>query len=491
MARPPKVAKTLAAAFDRVATPVYVLDGERRLLFANAAFSNWAEGDRPTLLGQVLEYAPASSDADALRRSNLSPPAFAFTTQTSSGMVAAETREGEWDRRPASFVPLLDTAGQLTQLLIVVHVTQPAIHVEGNEHELDPQLLRASLLELRGKLVRSFQVGQFFGNSPAAKRILAQAKLAATAGSRVVIVGRPDSGRKDLARAIHAAAPRWLDKPLLMVDCELLVAETLPAALSPVGFRMARTPTDPALPLLLAGIDRLSPAAQVVLERELAVLPPQTLILATSRAPLMGLVEKGFSPVLAQELSIQTIRIPRLSARPSDVPLLAQFFLEMGKPNLANKGERVGTAEGFAADAMQRMLAYHWPGEIRELQQLVLAAAAKCKGALIGVEDLPARLHHAEQQRAHGERNQEPVHLDRLLSEIEKQVMTRALRLSRGNKTKAAEWLSISRARMIRRLVQLGLINAPTEQESVVFEPIDDLPPTSASDNLGGKEPRE
>ncbi len=495
MARPAKVAKTLAAAFDRVATPVYVLDSERRLVFANAAFSSWAEGERPALVGELLEYAPGSGEADALRRSSLCPPAQAFSTQTSSGTVAAQTDEGDWDRRPATFIPLLDTAGQLTQLLVVVHTSQQAIVPAPDEHGLDPQLLRASLLELRGRLHRSFQVGQFFGTSAAAKRILAQAKLAATAGSHVVIVGRPGSGRRTLARAIHAAAPRWLDKPLLMVDCELLVAETVSAALSPGGFRMARTPADPALPLLLAGIDRLPEAAQVALEIELARLPAQTLIMATSRVPLERLVKRGtFSATLAQELSVQTIRIPSLKTRTGDIPLLAQYYVEarLVPRDAANgSGERTAGPEGFTADALQRLIAYDWPGETQELKELVTAAAMKCKGALITAEDLPTRLHHAEQQRAHQDRGQDPIKLDELLSEIETQVLKRALRMSRGNKTKAADWLSVSRARLIRRLVQLGLITAPAEQETVVFEPIDDTsekPTGGNKPSMGGAE---
>jgi len=482
MARPAKVTKTLAATFDRVATPIYVLDSDRRLAFANAAFSSWAEGERPSLLGELLQYAPGSGEADALRRSSLCPPAQAFSTQTSSGTVAAQTADGDWDRRPATFIPLLDTSGQLSQLLVVVHLHQPAASVSPEEAGLEPQLLRASLLELRGRLARSYQVGPFFGTSPAAKRIMAQAKLAATAGSHVVIVGKEGSGRRALARSIHAAAPRWLDKPLLMVDCELLVAETVAAALSPGGFRMARTAEDPALPLLLARIDRLNSAAQVALEKELARMPASTLILATSKVPLDRLVKRGkFSKTLAQELSVQTIRIPPLRTRTSDIPLLAQYCLESrSAAKEATSSERLPGPEGFSAEAMQRLVAYNWPGESEELQQLVQEAASKCKAALIAPEDLPARLHHAEQQLAHQDRGQAPIKLDDLLSEVETQVLMRALRLARGNKTKASEWLSISRARLIRRLVQLGVIQAPTEQETVVFEPIEDEPPSPA-----------
>jgi DNA-binding NtrC family response regulator len=112
---------------------------------------------------------------------------------------------------------------------------------------------------------------------------------------------------------------------------------------------------------------------------------------------------------------------------------------------------------GLTSEALDRLTMYHWPRGIDELAEVIRHAAQRATGAMIMVADLPDRLDLAA-RAAHVPREGRPVRsLDQLLLATEREAISQALQQAKGNKSRAARTLQISRARLIRRAQQLGL----------------------------------
>jgi DNA-binding NtrC family response regulator len=106
-----------------------------------------------------------------------------------------------------------------------------------------------------------------------------------------------------------------------------------------------------------------------------------------------------------------------------------------------------------------------WQGELDKLRMVIKSAHQACTTHEIGPGDLPPVIHHAAQVAARSPRRAERIVLDELLVTIEKEAIVRAMAQSRGNKTEAANLLGMTRPRLYRRLVQLGLVAEPVFSE--------------------------
>jgi DNA-binding NtrC family response regulator len=158
-----------------------------------------------------------------------------------------------------------------------------------------------------------------------------------------------------------------------------------------------------------------------------------------------------FRADLAAMLSTIVISLPPLAQRRGDLPLLAQLFLE--DCNAAG-GRQIG---GFSQAALDRLDAFPWPGNLDELAQAVAEAHRKAAGPEIGVDDLPEKLRAAAQAAAQPRRVDETIVLDEYLGRVERELIRRALTRAKGNKARAARLLGMTRPRLYRRMVQLGL----------------------------------
>jgi DNA-binding NtrC family response regulator len=135
------------------------------------------------------------------------------------------------------------------------------------------------------------------------------------------------------------------------------------------------------------------------------------------------------------------LHLPALRDRREDIPPLASHFLRKQAAQYRK------TASGFSADAMQALLGYEWPGNIRELEHTVERAVLLSRDDLVGVADLNLRSRHAQTQE-----------LDELpLEEVERLLIQKALKRYHGNVSHAAEALGLSRSALYRRLQRHGL----------------------------------
>jgi DNA-binding NtrC family response regulator len=143
--------------------------------------------------------------------------------------------------------------------------------------------------------------------------------------------------------------------------------------------------------------------------------------------------------------------MPPLAERTVDLPLLGQALLE-GINAAGNK--QVG---GFTPEALDLLAGYAWPGNCDELTAVVAESHARAAGTEIGPRDLPKRLHLAADASHAPPRVTEPIHLEEFLARTERELIERALGRAKGNKSRAAKLLGLTRPRLYRRMVQLGL----------------------------------
>jgi len=461
--------KLVQRLLQATSTPVYILDARGQIVFVNAACAVWLGEPEASILGRICTYQ-AADDQQTKSLLGLAPPPDALGKQVTTGYVAGATDGGKV--RACQFHSLAAGSDDGPSLLAVVAI-EPVSAVElGVDQNVvsDSQLLHAQLLELRAAWQKRYKSANFLGISSAAERIRSQIRLAAAGAKRVLIVGPTGSGRDFVARAIHFSQSN--PGPLIPIACRLLDAELMQQTLASF---LKRHQTDKSLSsaILLQDVDLLSPAAQHELSEFLRLPGVELTLRATARRSLQRLATKGrFRADLANALSTLTIQIPALNDRPEDIPLLAQHFVEQTNVGSERK------FSGFSVDALDELAAYRWPGNVAELQRVVKQCGERAPGPYITPADLPDSLRHDRFAAAHPPRATEKIELDKFLAEIEREILERALAAAGGNKTRAATLLGIHRARLIRRLVQLGLAEPSAvkerpdqEEEAVIFEP--------------------
>jgi two-component system response regulator HydG len=306
----------------------------------------------------------------------------------------------------------------------------------------------------------------FHTASAAMKKVLALADRVAAGNSTVLLVGESGTGKGLLARRIHEGGPRR-DAPFVPIACANLPDELMESELfgheagaftDARGRRVGRFEAAQGGTLFLDGAGDLSPAIQakllrVVQERSFERLGGNETItldvrvLAATDRPLEERVAEGsFREDLYYRLQVVELRIPPLRERPEDVPLLARRFL--------TEARRAGLsrATGFSAAAGERLRAHRWPGNVRQLRNVIEAAALRGEGEVIEAEDLPLDgLLSAEDFVEHGAAQALS------LAQVEAMYIREILRRTRGHKGRAAEILGINRKTLLEKRRRYGI----------------------------------
>jgi len=468
MPRPLSPGRLLLRTLQESATPLYALDSQRRIVFASRSLAEWVGVDAEQLVGLRCDYHTGGDGPLTSAAAALCPPPEALEGSLDAGTIFRPAHNGEApQQRHARFVRLRGKPGTDEALLLVV-VQPDNVATIAAEPPESRERLHALLAQLRGRLGKRFHVSQLIGQSRVIQQVREQVRIAAESRARVLLVGPPGSGREHVARTIHYAQPGKPPGPLTPIDCQLVDAEQLQRALAGILRRHVESPSEqPPAALLLLDVDRLREGAQHELAAFLELPNLELRTLATSRRPLSRLVAKGrFRSDLALALSTLTIRLPPLAQRREDIPLLAQHFLEEAN---ADGGVQ---HSGFQPAAIELLMSLPWAGNLDQLASAVRAACQQAAQPRIAPADFPDWVQSAERAAALPPRDDEAIRLDEYLEEIEKEILERALRKARGNKTRAAELLSVNRNRLLRRLVQLGLMAPPPAEEPVVFEPL-------------------
>lgn len=497
-------AASLAELFHQSSRPAYAVDAKRRVVYCNPALAAWMELESARIVGRLVEYhsepyAESDRHSDlAAPLTDLCPPPKALAGLPCSGTISCSVQEGRLVHRRAEFIPLpatepraKKTAGYAVLVLLDLDDLSP--------HELTAEVsadttsdeLHRTIRRFRREQAAAYSIESLLGTSAAMQKVRVQVAAAAKGGANTLVRGYPGSGRGHIARATHYAAAADSDAKLVPVDCQTANDETLRRALdtlrSHTGDLQHHRPT-----LLLENVDCLEPPLQRELLNALRNAAFRARIVATCGPPqsstsedveppeetaetlaeaLAGALRRPPGPLehaLVELISTVTIEAPRLNDRIEDLPVLAQYFLE--------SCNRAGPAQvgSVRADALDRLALYTWPGELDELRAVIAAAHAACQSHEITPEDLPAVIHHAQQAASRSPKRAERIVLDDLLAKIEREAIERALAQANGNKTEAAELLGMTRPRLYRRLVQLGLVTETKDEDSQVPEFIED-----------------
>jgi len=273
----------------------------------------------------------------------------------------------------------------------------------------------------------------------------------------VLVQGESGTGKELVARNIHDASPRK-DKPFIAVNCAALPHELLESELfghakgaftGAIRDKKGRFELADGGTIFLDEIGEMDPAVQVKLLRVLQensferVGGTQTikvdvrLISATNRELDEEVKSGGFRLDLYYRLCVVPVMVPPLRDRPGDIPLLIDHFLVRSSGQISNKVPRVNQT------VLSLLKEYNWPGNIRELQNVVQFALMKCKGQTIDVEHLPA---YIEENVQLGSMNT----LCGRKRKLDEQSVLAALRKTGGNKVEAAKDLGVARATLYR-----------------------------------------
>ncbi|HYB20022.1 MAG TPA: sigma-54 dependent transcriptional regulator [Thermodesulfobacteriota bacterium] len=311
--------------------------------------------------------------------------------------------------------------------------------------------------ELKEQLRERFKVDFIISASPRMEEALNLAKRVAGSPATVLILGESGTGKELIARAIHYASPRS-DKPFIKVNCAALPENLLESELfghekgaftGAVARRIGRFEQADRGTIFLDEIGDLSLPLQVKLLRILQekeferVGSSQTIeadvrVIAATNRDLEEAIQKGaFREDLYYRLNVVTITLPSLRERKEDIPPLTEHFL--GKYSRENKKE----VTSLSKQAKDLLMRYHYPGNVRELENIIERAVVLCRENTLTTQDLPLNLQESKAEIAL-ERGREGRSLPQALEEIERQEIAGALQRSAWVQTKAAEELGIS-----------------------------------------------
>ena len=327
------------------------------------------------------------------------------------------------------------------------------------------QLLRESLEERYGK-------HQIIGRSRAIRDMLALVDRAGPSRATVLITGESGTGKELVARAIHFSSPRS-QEPFVSVNCMALNPGVLESELfghekgsftGAVAMRRGRFEQASGGTLFLDEVGELTPELQVKLLRVLQErrfervggseeIEVDIRIVAATNKDLMPLVQAGtFREDLYYRLNVVHIPIPPLRERREDIPLLVAHFAEKAAK------ENGIPPKTFSTEALNHHSGYEWPGNIRQLQNVVERCLVLVPGDVITLEDLPAEIRDEEAQFKSAV-DLLPVQLDLAdtLERIEAALIRRALVRADFVQAKAAELLGISKSLMQYKLKKYSI----------------------------------
>jgi len=333
---------------------------------------------------------------------------------------------------------------------------------------MERRFLRGEVHSLRARLGEELTVNELVGNSVAMQRVKEIVGKVAVTDSPVLIEGESGTGKELVAAAIHRLSSR-AKRPFIPVNCSAIPPDLLEseffghvrgafsgAVADALGlFRGANQGT-----IFLDEIAELSPALQVKLLRvlqEMQVRPVGStkaypvdvrVIAATNRDLDRAMVDGTFRQDLFYRLNVVRVSLPSLRERLDDIPALVSHFLRRFNRRFRRE------VRGIAPEALAALTAYDFPGNVRELENLVERAYAMGARDQITLDDLPS-LSKTPAPSLAAAATGRPIPT---LAEVEKELILRALDTFKGDKEVAARALGISRRTIYRRLKEYGML---------------------------------
>jgi DNA-binding NtrC family response regulator len=430
----------------------------RAVTSGEEAIDQLAQGDVTVALLDL--DLPGMSGADTLRAIRAMSPAPEVVVTSARGTVTAAAdiaRHGAFD-----FVAQPFDFKDLNHVLRTAH---------------DQTVRRRQALHLEAALKAHDPFPEIVGRSPGIKRVLALVNKAARTLSPVLIQGESGTGKELVARALHANSPR-VSSPLTIVDCGALQDTLLESELfghergaftGAHGLKHGLLETANQGTLFLDEIGEMSPATQVKVLRALQSgefrrigsnrhIKADIRVIAATNKDLKDEVQRSrFREDLYYRIAVIEIYMPALRERTEDIPLLVEHFLRI---NAYGGRERLHVTP----DAMTCLTRYPWPGNIRELRNVIERLSVLADSQVLTVDALPPAIVKASQEPAEPAGLARPAEAartdgggDMTLDDVERHHILRTLERHRWNKKRVAGILGIDTKTLYNKLRRYGV----------------------------------
>jgi len=341
------------------------------------------------------------------------------------------------------------------------------------EKALEKRRLLVENKYLRQQLNGRYRFDNIIGTSQAMQKVFARMQKVVATDSTILILGASGTGKELVARAIHYNSPRQ-DKPFIAINCGAIPAELLESELfghvkgaftgaisdSPGKFEVANHGT-----IFLDEIGDMPQQLQMKLLRVLQEHEFEPVgsnrkihlnirLISATHVDLQKHVKTGrFREDLYYRLNVIPINLPPLKERRSDIPQLARYFAEkicreMNRPQIH-----------FTPAAMSAMEAYEWPGNVREMENIIERTIALTESSTIRYKDLPTDIGKCVTQTSVSgtKMTSEGIDLNQVIADTERELIQQALVLGKGVKARAADLLKINRTTLVEKIKRLGI----------------------------------
>jgi two-component system, NtrC family, response regulator PilR len=407
---------------------------------------------------------PGMSGLDLIREiHSLDPavPIIAVTAYACADDALRAVREGAYDYLSKPF--------QIEDLRIIIR------------NALETRRLRRENLELKRSIEEKYRFGEIIGKSSEMEEIFTLIKQIAPSKAGVLIMGESGTGKELIAKAIHYSSPR-ADKPFITINCTAIPENLLESEMfghqkgsftGAIANKAGLVEAAHTGTLFLDEIGEIPVSIQVKLLRFLQESEFRRVggtddkkidvrIIAATNKKLEKEMELGnFREDLYYRLNVIRIKIPPLREREEDIPLLVNHFL---KQFSAEQGKNITQVSSLA---MRVLCNYSFPGNVRELENIVERCVTLEQSDQLTAENLPAKLveRSASTPATESEIPPDGIDLNRTLENTERKLITRALEMTEGNRSRAARLLGISFRSLRYRLLKLGM---ETESEATL-----------------------
>jgi DNA-binding NtrC family response regulator len=338
---------------------------------------------------------------------------------------------------------------------------------------LEQRRLRSENAYLRSQLEDRYRIDGLVGRSPVMRTLFQLLETVAATSSTILITGETGTGKELAARAIHHGSPRRANR-FVALNCSAIPETLLEAELfghvrgaftGAVATRQGRLEQAHKGTLFLDEVGTMSPALQakllrVLQEREFErvgdshTIRIDVRIIAATHSDLAKMVADGtFREDLFYRLNVIPVTLPPLRDRREDIPLLVQHFLQ--KLSAEQVPPRTVT---MSQEALRRLMTHSWPGNVRQLENIVERALAFSQGrSQIDVGDFGPEIQSvpAAADEVSAWFPDEGMDLERYIEGVELTLIKRSLERTQGNKVRAAKLLNLKRTTLIEKLKRL------------------------------------
>ncbi|MBN2295960.1 MAG: sigma-54-dependent Fis family transcriptional regulator [Pirellulales bacterium] len=331
--------------------------------------------------------------------------------------------------------------------------------------------LRSTNVELQRRLDEKYGFEGVIGDSPKMRAVIERLRRIAPTNASVLIQGETGTGKELVAQSLHQNSPRK-NQPFVALNCAALSENILESELfghikgaftdastDRVGkFQFAHNGT-----MFLDEVGDMPMATQIKLLRVLEngeitrvgsndPIKVNVRVLSATNRNLEESIESGdFRSDLYHRLKVVTIRLPNLHERSQDIPILVDHFI---KQFSASHQKRI---KGMSVDARKRILAFDWPGNVRQLRNVIESMVVVDYDGLLDVDDLPEELSDQPEPATEPSGNSLATLVGKSLEDIEKLFVAETLQATAGNREEAAKMLGIGERTLYRKIKEYEL----------------------------------